>query len=306
MNATAVVCAYSSLGTVALQSVLEAGISVQALYTYEPTPEDHWFTPPEVLARAHHIPVLKLPDFNSEDNFRRCQEWKPDLLFSFYFREMIQGRFLSIPKLGAYNLHGSLLPRYRGRAPINWVLANGEVETGLSLHCMTEKPDDGDIVGQIKIPIASEDTPLSLTQKMVEVAPALLRSVLPNLVMGQPQRQRQSDLGTSSYFGRRTPAHSELRFEMTAQRAFNEIRAVAEPWPTAFLTLHGRRLYIPWALPSDEPCPAGHYRIHAGQCLLGFPLGSLTLHRLRLDPEKTSDDPQKHAEWLDLLGIPRA
>ncbi len=306
MQPTALVCAYSSLGTVALQSVLDAGITVKALFTYEPTPEDHWFTPPEVLARANGIPIFKVSDFNSEDNFQRCQELQPDLLFSFYFRDMIQDRFLTLPKLGAYNLHGSLLPRYRGRAPINWVLAHGESETGLSLHCMTEKPDDGDVVAQSKISSAWDETPLSLTHKMSEVAPHLLRSVLPLIAAGQPPRQRQSELGPSSYFGRRRPEDSELRFEMTTRQAFNEIRAVAEPWPTAYLKGKGHTLYVPWAIPSDDACPVGHYRLHEQACLLGFQEGALALHRVRLNQEKTSVDPLKHAAWLDLLGIPSA
>ena len=306
MSPTALVCAYSSIGTVALQSVLDAGITVKALYTYEPAADDHWFTPPEVLARAQGIPVYKIPDFNEDDNFQRCQDLQPDLLFSFYFREMIQSRFLSLPKLGAFNLHGSLLPRYRGRAPINWVLAKGEVETGLTLHCMTEKPDDGDVVAQVKIPLAWNETPLTLSEKMTQAAPPLLRSVLPRITAGQPPRQRQSALGPSSYFGRRRPEDSELHFSMTAQQAFNEIRAVAEPWPTAFIKEKGRTLYIPWAIPSSHSCPVGHYRIHEGTCLLGFREGALALHRLRLDPEKTSVDPQKHAEWMHLLGIPSA
>ncbi len=306
MSPTALVCAYSSLGTVALQCVLDAGISVEALFTYEPSPEDYWFTPPEVVARANGIPVFKLDHFNSEENFRRCQQFQPDLLFSFYFREMIQGRFLLLPKLGAYNLHGSLLPRYRGRAPINWAIARGESETGLSLHCMTEKPDDGDIVAQTKISIDWNDTPLSLTEKMTFAAPNLLGQVLPHIAGGNPSRQRQSDLGPSSYFGRRRPEDSELHFDMTAQQAFNEIRAVAEPWPTAFLKRTTQTLYFAWAMPSDHPCPIGHYRIKDQQCHLGFKDGALVLHRLRLDQQKASDDPQKHAQWLKVLGIPSA
>src|SRR5664279_1422256 len=150
---TAVVCAYSSVGTAALEGLLEAGVDVRALYTYAQSPDERWFTPPEEVARNLGIPVQMARAFNEDAVFEAVRAHRPDFLFSFYFREMIQARFLELPRLGAYNLHGSLLPKYRGRAPINWVLVNGETETGITLHYMTPHPDDGDIVAQRKIAI---------------------------------------------------------------------------------------------------------------------------------------------------------
>lgn len=127
-TATAVVCAYAHVGREALEGLLEAGIQVRALYTYPQGAEDGWFEPPAALAERLGIPVRMEPRFNEDRVFDELRALAPDLLLSFYFREMIQARFLEVPRLGAYNLHGSLLPRYRGRAPINWVLVKGEAE----------------------------------------------------------------------------------------------------------------------------------------------------------------------------------
>ena len=154
MGPTAVACAYSPVGREALAGLIDAGIEVLALYTYPQSETETWFEPPARLAETLGIPVRFEKRFNEDSVFEAIRSLKPDFLFSFYFREMIQARFLELPRLGAYNLHGSLLPKFRGRAPINWVLVKGETETGITLHAMTPKPDDGDIVGHLEAPLS--------------------------------------------------------------------------------------------------------------------------------------------------------
>ncbi|HJW71622.1 MAG TPA: formyltransferase family protein [Geothrix sp.] len=302
---SAVVCAYSSVGTAALEGLLEAGVDVRALYTYEQGPEEAWFTPPAAVALAEGIPVHKAQAFNDQSVFDAIQSLQPDFLFSFYFREMIQARFLEIPRLGAYNLHGSLLPHYRGRAPINWVIVKGETETGITLHAMTPKPDDGDIVAQSRLPIAWDETALSLTNKAAIAGRSLVRQALPALADGSIQRIKQKDLGPSSYFGGRKPADSKLDFAMTVQEAFNQIRAVADPWPNAFLETAAGLVRISWALPSQEACPAGHFRSTREGVLLGFADGALRIAALRFGGLR-SERPSEHAALLLNLGIPEA
>ncbi len=302
---TAIVCAYSPVGREALHGLLEAGIDVLGLYTYPQGPDEGWFSPPARLAEQTGIPVHFAPDFNNETVFREIDALGPDFLFSFYFREMIQARFLEIPSLGAYNLHGSLLPAYRGRAPINWVLARGEEETGVTLHAMTPRPDDGDIVGQARLPIAWDETALSLTLRAAEAGRALVRETVPRLARGNAERTPQRSLGPSTYFGGRRPADSRLDFAMTVQQAFNEIRAVADPWPNAFIETGTGVAKIPWALPSAERCPAGQFRATAEGVLLGFEDGALRLHALRVG-EARLERPTEHAEALRALGLPEA
>lgn len=280
--ATAVVCAYAHVGREALAGLLEAGIQVQALYTYAQAPDEAWFEPPAVLAGHAGIPVRMEPRFNEDSVFEAIRALRPDLLLSFYFREMIQARFLDIPRLGAYNLHGSLLPNYRGRAPINWVLVKGERETGVTLHAMTPKPDDGDILGQARIPMDWDETALSLTRKAADAGRELVRRLLPAIVAGSAVRVPQKTLGPSTYFGGRKPEDGELRFDMSAADAFNLVRAVADPWPNAFLRTGSGIIHVPWAVPSEVACPPGRFRLAQGGVHLGFTDGSLRIGSLRV------------------------
>jgi methionyl-tRNA formyltransferase len=303
--ATAIVCAYSSVGAAALEGLLEAGVEVLALYTYPQGDDERWFEPPAAVAERHGIPVLMEPAFNADTVFERIQATAPDLLFSFYFREMIQARFLDLPRLGAYNLHGSLLPKYRGRAPLNWVLVKGEAETGVTLHAMTPKPDDGDIVGQAKLPIAWDETAASLTARAAEAGRALVRATAPRLAEGTAERIVQKTLGPSTYFGGRKPEDSRLGFAMGVQEAFNQIRAVADPWPNAFLETDLGRVKIAWALPSPATCPPGHFRADAEGVVLGFADGALRIHALRQGKDRL-ERPTDHTAALRSLGLPEA
>ena len=301
-NPTAVVCAYSCVGTAALQGLLEAGVEVKALYTYAQGADERWFTPPAVLAEAHGIPVHLAPAFNAEEVFQAIQAHRPDFLFSFYFREMIQARFLELPRLGAYNLHGSLLPKYRGRAPLNWVLVKGETETGVTLHAMTPKPDDGHIVAQARLPIDWDETALSLTQKAADAGRGLVREAVPGLVDGSIPRLDQKTLGPSTYFGGRKPADSRLDFTMTAGEAFNQIRAVADPWPNAFLETPEGTAKVAWALPTELPCPQGCFRSSREGVLLGFADGALRLHALKVGGARL-ERPSDQVMVLRQLGL---
>jgi methionyl-tRNA formyltransferase len=302
---TAIVCAYSPVGREALAGLLEAGVEVLALYTYRQAADEAWFEAPAALALTHSIPVNMETTFNADSVYQAIRDAHPDLLLSFYFREMIQARFLEIPRLGAYNLHGSLLPHYRGRAPINWVLVKGEIETGITLHAMTPKPDDGDIFAQARIPIDWDDTALSLTLKAAQAGRKLVRESVPKIVHGSATRIVQRQLGPSTYFGGRKPQDSCLAFGMTAQAAFNQLRAVADPWPNAFLETAQGQLKVPWALPSVAPCPTGHFRSTPEGVLVGFAEGSLRIVALRYGGNR-SERPTEHAAWLRALDIPEA
>lgn len=305
MPPSAVVCAYSPVGREALAGLLDAGVTVSALFTYEPAGDESWFEPPEALARRRGIPVFKEAHFNTDETLARIAAAAPDFLFSFYFREMIQARVLELPRLGAYNLHGSLLPRYRGRAPINWVLVHGETETGITLHAMTPRPDDGDVIAQARLPVAWDETPLSLTLRAAEAGRRLVREALPGLLDRSAPRTPQRTLGTATYFGGRRPEDSRLDFAMTAREAFNQVRAVADPWPNAFLESPAGRLRIPWALPAAAPCPPGRFRETQEGVLLGFSDAALRLVVLAREGAR-SLRPTEQATWLRQLGIPEA
>lgn len=181
-----VVFAYSLVGHSCLKALIESGETIVGVFTHPDTPgEPMWFPSVAQLAKDHGIPVIATEGPKDPEVLEALQQMQPDLLFSFYYRKMIPGAILDIPRLGCFNMHGSLLPRYRGRAPINWALVHGETQTGATLHHMVKSADAGAIVDQESFPITPTDTAYNLTQKMGDVAVRVLLRQLPALKEGR-------------------------------------------------------------------------------------------------------------------------
>jgi methionyl-tRNA formyltransferase len=172
----------------------------------------------------------------------------PDVIFSFYYRNLLKEEILRIPPAGAFNLHGSLLPAYRGRCPVNWVLVRGEKKTGVTLHRMVEKADAGDIVGQKEVSIDPEDSAFSLFNKLCVAAGELLDGLLPLIKEGRAPRIPQ-DPEKATYFGGRRPEDGRIDWNRPVMQVYDLIRAVTEPYPGAFTFLDEGRLLIWWARP---------------------------------------------------------
>ncbi|QQN36559.1 bifunctional UDP-4-amino-4-deoxy-L-arabinose formyltransferase/UDP-glucuronic acid oxidase ArnA [Rahnella aceris] len=278
----AIVFAYHDIGCVGLQALVDAGYDVQAVFTHTDSPNENQFFSSVARQGAElNLPVYAPEDVNHPLWVDRIRALQPDIIFSFYYRNMLSEEILSLAPQGGFNLHGSLLPRYRGRAPVNWALLNGETETGVTLHKMVKRPDAGDIVGQRKVAITGDDTALKLHAKVREAAKALLTDVLPEMKAGNITLTAQ-DESQASYFGRRTAADGEIHWHKSATEINNLIRAVTEPYPGAFSYLGQRKLTIWRALPlatqhdkqpgtvlSSDPltiaCGEGALEILAGQ-----------------------------------------
>jgi UDP-4-amino-4-deoxy-L-arabinose formyltransferase/UDP-glucuronic acid dehydrogenase (UDP-4-keto-hexauronic acid decarboxylating) len=240
-----VVLAYSNIGCVGIRALLRHGFEIVAVFTHTDDPQETiWFDSVAELAATHHLPVFAPGDINHPIWVEKIKGLKPDLLFSFYYRHLIRRDILDIPKAGCLNLHGSLLPKYRGKAPINWVLVNGERETGVTLHYMTSRPDDGDIVAQERITISEEDTVFTLHRKAAQTAEKLLDEILPLIKKGTAPRIPQNH-GQASYFGGRKPADGEIHWFQTAREVRNLVRAVTKPFPGAFSFI-GERKCLFW------------------------------------------------------------
>ncbi|MBH3284443.1 bifunctional UDP-4-amino-4-deoxy-L-arabinose formyltransferase/UDP-glucuronic acid oxidase ArnA [Serratia marcescens] len=241
----AIVFAYHDIGCAGLKALTEAGYDVQAVFTHTDDPgENNFFSSVARLGAELDLPVYAPEDVNHPLWVDRIRALQPDVIFSFYYRHMLSDEILSLAPQGGFNLHGSLLPRYRGRAPVNWALVNGETETGATLHKMVKRPDAGDIVGQQKVAIADSDTALTLHKKVLEAAQIVLKEQLPKLKNGTATFTRQ-DESQASYFGRRRAAHGEILWHKSAQEINNLVRAVTEPYPGAFSYL-GQRQLIVW------------------------------------------------------------
>jgi methionyl-tRNA formyltransferase len=235
----AVVFAYHNVGVRCLKVLLAHGVDVALAVTHADNPaETIWFDSVADAAAEYGIPVVSPADPNTRELVARIGALEPDFAFSFYYRTMLKRPLLAVAPRGALNMHGSLLPRYRGRAPVNWAVLCGERETGATLHYMTEKPDDGDIVAQTAVPILPDDTAREVFDKVTLAAEITLDRALPGLIAGTAPRVPQ-DLSQGRYFGGRTAADGTIDWSRDAATIHNLVRAVAPPYPGAFTTIGG-------------------------------------------------------------------
>ena len=241
---TAVVFAYHNVGVRCLSVLLDQDVRVSLVVTHRDQPgETIWFDSVEQLARARGLPVITPENANDPALVAQIKALAPDFLFSFYYRNMLGPELLALPRRGAYNLHGSLLPKYRGRVPVNWAVIMGERETGATLHQMVEKPDAGGIVGQEGAPIGPEDTAAEVFAKVTDAAARVLARALPGLIAGSARITPQ-DLSKGSYFGGRKPEDGRIDWAKSAQEVHDLVRGVAPPYPGAFTRIGAMTLRI--------------------------------------------------------------
>ncbi len=240
----AVVFGYHDVGVNCLKALLNAGIQVDLVVTHQDDPNENvWFGSVAKLCEDKSIPYITPHADQLLDLIPRLQTLAPDYLFSFYYRYMIPAELLACAKIAALNMHGSLLPRYRGRAPVNWAILHGETQTGASLHIMEAKPDAGDIVGQLAVPIGPNETATDIFGKVSTAAVEVLHQVLPALTKGQVPRS-PNILSQGSYFGGRKPSDGLIHWEQSAKQVHDLVRAVAPPYPGAFTDWKGRRMIV--------------------------------------------------------------
>jgi methionyl-tRNA formyltransferase len=254
----AVVFAYHNVGVRCLKVLLARGMKVPLVVTHQDNPaETIWFESVAALCAEHGIEYVT-PDSPADPALaERIAQCEPDFIFSFYYRHMIPAALLALGKRGAYNMHGSLLPRYRGRVPVNWAVLHGETETGATLHEMTAKPDAGAILSQVAVPILPDDTAFEVFGKCAVAAEQALWRVLPDLMAGTAPRL-PNDLSQGSYYSGRKPEDGRIDWSQPAQAVYNLHRAVAPPYPGAFTDVGGHRYVIGNARlagnsPSDLP-----------------------------------------------------
>ncbi len=276
-----VVCAYHNVGYRCIQELLDQGAEIAMIFTHEDSPtEEIWFSSVRELADRYKIPYLT-SDINQPENVELVRSIKPDFLFSFYYRNMIKPDLLEIPLFGALNLHGSYLPKYRGRVPVNWVVINGETETGATLHYMVDKPDAGDIVYQQKIDIEFSDTAHDVFAKVTDAAVAVIAHAWPLLREGLAERIPM-DLASGNYFGGRKPADGRIDWGLDAVQIYNLIRGVTHPYPGAFTMLGDKKVLIWSARPREGQGAPGRF-ISQNPFLVGTGKGVLEICSLQLD-----------------------
>jgi len=244
VSPSAVVFAYHDVGCRCLSVLLERGVRLPLVVTHRDSPgENIWFSSVAQLAREAGLEVATPDDPNAPEFVARLAAIAPDFLFSFYYRQMLSPAVLATARRGAYNMHGSLLPKYRGRVPVNWALIHGEHETGATLHEMVEKPDAGRIVAQESFPVGPNDTALEVFGHVTDAAGRVLESALPGL-FNATAVLRPQDLRQGSYFGGRKPEDGRIDWKKGSWQVHNLIRALAPPYPGAFTALAGKRVRV--------------------------------------------------------------
>ena len=303
----AVVFAYHNVGVRCLEVLRAGGADVALVITHEDDPaETHWFDSVAARTALYGMPTITPEDPNAPEVLARVQAARPDILFSFYYRSMLGQALLDLPRLGAFNMHGSLLPKYRGRAPVNWAVLNGETETGATLHEMVAKPDAGRIVDQQRVPILPNDLAREVFEKVTLAAEMVLERGLTQLLAGTARFTPQ-DLAAGGYFGRRRPEDGAIDPAWPALRVHNMVRAVAPPYPGASCAIAGGALRLLRTLDTGERgAPAGSPALLARGAQLHLRCGDggvLRVLESELDGQPLDGSTLRHRFGTDCLSF---
>ncbi|RZT31407.1 formyltransferase [Cupriavidus agavae] len=248
----AVVFAYHNVGDRCLRVLHAQGVDVALVVTHRDRPDENiWFQRVADTAAELNLSFLYGEDPADPALADAVRAAQPDVIFSFYYRAMIPASVLSLAPQGAFNMHGSLLPKYRGRVPVNWAVLHGEAETGATLHAMEARPDAGYIVDQTAVPILPDDTAGQVFGKVTVAAEQTLWRVLPAMLAGHTPK-RPNRVADGSYFSGRKPEDGRIDFRQPAGAVYNLVRAVAPPYPGAFTDLGGRRFVVAQARRLDS------------------------------------------------------
>jgi len=238
------VFAYSDTGHACLKFLLDRGANVVLVATHRDNPEEaSWYPSVAELARSRGLDPVIMENPLDPAAIARVRSARPDLLFSFYYRRLLPAQMLEAPPLGAWNMHGSLLPKFRGRAPVNWAVLKGETRTGATLHRMTEQADRGPILDQEAVPIGPDDTAIEVQRRVTDAAVAVLARRLDELEAGTARAVPQ-DEAAASRFGRRRPDDGRIDWTRPAKEVHDLVRAVTHPFPGAFTDVFGEKTFV--------------------------------------------------------------
>jgi methionyl-tRNA formyltransferase len=245
-------------GYLTAKALLEQGAHVSGIVslTQDAHEVERYEQPIERLAQAHNIVHYQTKALKERDYAKLiAEEIKPDVAFVVGCRILIPESIYGIPRLGTLAVHDSLLPNYRGFAPLNWAVLNGEKQTGVTLFYLDDRMDGGDIVGQRAVPILSTETAAEVYEKVCTETVSLVLQACAQLAQGSaPRRPQNYDEG--SFTCSRTPDDGLVDWSASTQAIHDRVRALGRPYPGAFTFYHGEKMLLWKAMPS----PAGrHY-----------------------------------------------
>lgn len=231
-----------------LKALVEAGYDVVAVFTQPDKPKNRGMklqpTPVKEYALTQNIPVYQPAKLRDGEAYAVLKDISPDLIVVAAYGKILPVDILELPPLGCINVHSSLLPKYRGAAPINWAILNGEDESGVTIMYMAEGLDTGDMILQEKTPITLEDTASTLHDRLADMGAELVVKAVSMLTDGSAVRTPQDDT-LSCYAPMLSKELSIMDWSRTARQLHDQVRGLA-PWPSAITQLDGVRCKI-WA-----------------------------------------------------------
>ncbi|WP_099363054.1 methionyl-tRNA formyltransferase [Fredinandcohnia onubensis] len=244
-----------------LRQIIEDGYEVVAVVTQpdRPVGRKRVLTPPPVKVEAlkHNIPVLQPNKIREKEEIEKVLSYKPDLIITAAFGQILPNELLDAPKFGCINVHASLLPELRGGAPIHYSILHGKKKTGVTIMYMVEKLDAGDILTQVEIPILDTDHVGSLHDKLSVAGSKLLSETIPLLLAGKITPIKQDD-SKATFASNIKREQEKIDWTKDGEDIYNHIRGL-HPWPVAYTILNGDVMKIWWGqkVPSSTSAKSG-------------------------------------------------
>ena len=283
-------CGTPRFAVPALETLAEAGHRIHLVVTQPDRPKGRGLelvaSPVKESAQKLNLPIAQPDRIKTNDEFRaQLTSLKPDAIIVVGYGRIIPQWMLDLPPLGNINLHASLLPKYRGAAPIQWAIASGETITGNTTMRIDAGLDTGDILLQQELPIANHDTAETIAPTLATTGATLLVETLRRLEAGTIQPRKQDD-SQSSLAPILEKEDGLVDFSRTASEIYNRLRGF-QPWPGAYTKFRGKNFQIWKAQPSDTSAPAGELRVDANRLSVGCALNtSLELLEIQLEGKK--------------------
>jgi methionyl-tRNA formyltransferase len=289
-SSTLVFCGTPAFAVPTLEKLVEAGFAVRLVVTQPDRPKGRHMelAPSAVKQRALqlNLPVSQPDKIRNNDEFRaQLTAIKPDAIIVVGYGRIIPSWMIDLPRLGNLNLHGSLLPKYRGAAPIQWAIARGESVTGVTTMRIDAGLDTGDILLQKQIPIAPNDSSETLSPRLAAIGADLMVETLHELQTGSIQARPQDD-AQATLAPILKKEDGRIDFHLTSQEIVNRMRGF-QPWPGAYTTFRGKNLNIWAAQPVDREAEEGELAVEGGGLLVGCGGGTaLQLLELQIEGKK--------------------
>lgn len=273
-----------------LEAMIQAGHELVAVVTQPDKPKGRGkemaASPVKECALKHGIPVLTPVKIKTPEAVEELLQYPADIFVVAAFGQILSEEILQMPKYGCINIHASLLPKYRGAAPIQWSIIDGETETGITIMQMDRGLDTGDILFQRKVPIMSEDTGESLFDKLAQTGSELITEALAKIEEGDVHPVRQDD-SKSTYAKMLTKAVGKIDWSRSAVEIERLIRGL-NSWPSAYTQYHGKQLKI-WkaaVVPAMEGAPGTIAKVTKDQVIVCTGDGALALEEIQLEGKK--------------------